>query len=299
MTRCPPAARVLVVEDDRVFAALVVEMLEGDGYQAQSVSDGVQALRTMSAAAPPVDVVLCDVLLSGHHGAEVEAEARTLTSGATFVFMSGSADPAVLDRLPRTSALLHKPFGRRQLLETMATATADGSPSTPEAVTDLRERGHGLRAPASRERTPLRILLTGTEASAIDRAARDFRQAGHDVVVAAEIADLPASRRASLDVVVVVRGHPLADVIPSERRALMGPGRGVPIVLMGCTSPNPFGSDAILVPGFEVADLEAVCPSLTDALRVSALREPAGAGLRPSSWDVRHSLAASRPNHQH
>src|SRR5882762_10125199 len=64
-----PQATVLVVEDDQVNSAALVQLLKGQGYRAEAIGDGERALASIDRAAP--DLVLLDVQLPGMSGYDV------------------------------------------------------------------------------------------------------------------------------------------------------------------------------------------------------------------------------------
>ncbi len=63
--RLPPepvhGSRVLVIEDERDIRDLLVELLEGDGYQVSSACDGQDALRQVLLGWP--DLILLDLMM--------------------------------------------------------------------------------------------------------------------------------------------------------------------------------------------------------------------------------------------
>ncbi len=69
-----PAARVLVVEDERDISALIAFHLTREGFRVQTVESGPEALQAAYADRP--DLVLLDVMLPGLSGYEVLAELR-------------------------------------------------------------------------------------------------------------------------------------------------------------------------------------------------------------------------------
>ena len=110
-------------------------------------------------------------------------------------------------------------------------------------------------ATGDRERNEaLSVLVVGTEAWAVDRAARELQHAGHRVV-GCPLADDPGRTCAvldgsgcgldgGLDVVLVVRARPLDRVVRSEYGALCALRRGVPLVLAGVGGRHPFAAFA-------------------------------------------------------
>jgi len=57
----PPAARVLVIDDDRELCALMTEFLASHGYQVSTASDGAEGLEAALGERP--DVVILDVMM--------------------------------------------------------------------------------------------------------------------------------------------------------------------------------------------------------------------------------------------
>ena len=93
----PAAPRVWIVDDSRLFRAAVAGTLERKGFDVVVADGGPDAL----ALLPGADVVLFDTELPGLDGS------RLLTAlsrdgrlhGRAVVAMTGSTDPAVIDRL--------------------------------------------------------------------------------------------------------------------------------------------------------------------------------------------------------
>ena len=72
-------ARILLVEDEEHLARGLAFNLEAEGYRVEITERGEQALeRLADASAPPVDLVMLDVMLPGVSGFEV---VRTLRAG--------------------------------------------------------------------------------------------------------------------------------------------------------------------------------------------------------------------------
>ncbi|MEL6894104.1 MAG: response regulator, partial [Actinomycetota bacterium] len=61
--------RILVVEDDRTIALAIVERLRAEGFEAESVADGVEAIELVERRPP--DLVVLDLMLPGIDGIEV------------------------------------------------------------------------------------------------------------------------------------------------------------------------------------------------------------------------------------
>ena len=69
-------SRVLIVEDEQHLADGLRFNLEAEGYQVQVVGTGEAALQVLAGPAPPVDVVVLDVMLPGKDGFTVMSEMR-------------------------------------------------------------------------------------------------------------------------------------------------------------------------------------------------------------------------------
>jgi excisionase family DNA binding protein len=86
--------RVLIVDDDHLFADFLVEFLTGRGAQAVAVYDGFAAGRRVESFAP--DVVLLDLMMPGMNGVEVcrQLKVEKTTRHIRVLAMTGYADGA-------------------------------------------------------------------------------------------------------------------------------------------------------------------------------------------------------------
>jgi CheY-like chemotaxis protein len=86
---------VLVVDDERPFAAVLAELLTAEGNRVQVAHDGRRAMRILTTQPRFPDVVLCDVMLPGLNGPSLAAELRRRFPNRRLpiVLMSASADP--------------------------------------------------------------------------------------------------------------------------------------------------------------------------------------------------------------
>jgi DNA-binding response OmpR family regulator len=66
--------RILLLEDDRRLAALLVQRLREIGHEASTVADGIEGLA--AATDGPYDVVLLDVMLPGMNGIDIASALR-------------------------------------------------------------------------------------------------------------------------------------------------------------------------------------------------------------------------------
>lgn len=107
-------AQILIVEDDRNIAELIVDFLELAGYQTENAYDGLDALE--KAQSGNYDLILLDIMLPKLDGFEV---ARQLgPSEVPILFLSAKSDPESVVRGLRLGGqdYIRKPFDRLELL---------------------------------------------------------------------------------------------------------------------------------------------------------------------------------------
>ncbi|MBL6455053.1 PAS domain S-box protein [Belnapia sp. T6] len=103
---------VLVVEDEPVVRAVMVEVLRDLGYQALEAGDGREALALL-AEGRRLDLLVTDVgLPGGMNGRQLAEQAREARPGLKVLFVTGYADAAGLtgEVLAPGTALVTKPF---------------------------------------------------------------------------------------------------------------------------------------------------------------------------------------------
>ena len=114
--------RVLVVDDDRELADVIVEMLEARGFEACSVNGADDALRRVTEL--PVDVVLSDVEMPGKSGFDLLAELARVAPELPVILMSAGVRPHSAAAAPQRSAFdfLTKPFPGDALIDALRRA---------------------------------------------------------------------------------------------------------------------------------------------------------------------------------
>ena len=85
-------ARVLLVDDEREFAATLTERLSLRGYEASAVFTAEEAIAAVGTSAP--DVVLLDLNLPGVRGVELLMTLRQLLPHGEIILLSGHLDLA-------------------------------------------------------------------------------------------------------------------------------------------------------------------------------------------------------------
>ena len=113
----PP--RVLILEDEPKLRALLVRAVAGDGFRAEGVERGDEAL--LRAAAVHHDIALLDILVPGRSGIEVCRRLRAADPQMAIVMLSARSD--VEDREEALAAgaddYFVKPFSLGELLDRM------------------------------------------------------------------------------------------------------------------------------------------------------------------------------------
>ncbi len=111
-----PAARVLVVEDDRHIRDGLVDTLESEGYVVTAVPDGSRALRVLATA--EFDLVILDIMMPGKSGYDVCAWLRGRDEAIPIIMLTAKAEETdkVVGLKLGADDYITKPFGVRELL---------------------------------------------------------------------------------------------------------------------------------------------------------------------------------------
>ena len=117
-------AQVLVVEDEPIVALDLTRRLTRRGYAVTRVTTGDAAVEAADALRP--DVILMDVHLPGAMDGLQAAASIWARQAVPIVYLTGSADPALLDgvQTPPPVLTLAKPFSEAALQETLRRALA-------------------------------------------------------------------------------------------------------------------------------------------------------------------------------
>lgn len=116
------AGRVLLVDDERMVAAFMREMLENWGLAVTVAEDG-QVARDLFAAGPTAfDIILSDQTMPRMTGLELAREIRRLNPAVPFLLFSGYADGVSNEALHEAGvlSLLHKPVESDALFALLA-----------------------------------------------------------------------------------------------------------------------------------------------------------------------------------
>jgi PAS domain S-box-containing protein len=112
----PDRETVLVVEDEPVVRALIVDVLHELGYRALEAEDGPSGLAILQSRAT-VDVLVTDIGLPGLNGRQLADAGRLLRPGLKVLFMTGYAENAALANgfLEHGMEMITKPFAMERL----------------------------------------------------------------------------------------------------------------------------------------------------------------------------------------
>lgn len=116
------ATRVLLIEDNDEFRTVLERILAREGFDVHAVEDGTKAVAALRQGG--FALILTDLIVPGQEGIEIILTARGLLPDAKIIAMSGGAMHGGNDYLPLAnklgaSAVLRKPFGRDELLESI------------------------------------------------------------------------------------------------------------------------------------------------------------------------------------
>ncbi len=115
---------ILLVEDEDAVRAVNSRALTARGYTVLEAASGVEAIEVIEKTERTVDLVVSDVVMPEMDGPTLLGELRKRYPELKFVFVSGYAEDAFAKHLPEgeTFAFLPKPFGLKQLVETVKQA---------------------------------------------------------------------------------------------------------------------------------------------------------------------------------
>jgi CheY-like chemotaxis protein len=102
--------RILVVDDERVIADTMAEILEGAGFQAATAYDGWNALQVAGILQP--DYLLSDVLMPRMNGVDLAIAIQKMYPAARILLFSGQAGTAEILRTAQTQGFQFELIGK-------------------------------------------------------------------------------------------------------------------------------------------------------------------------------------------
>ncbi|HSN06143.1 MAG TPA: response regulator transcription factor [Candidatus Angelobacter sp.] len=131
--------RILVVDDDRTVAEVVLGYLRRDGFEAAHAADGLAAL-AVAAAAPP-DLVVLDLMLPGIDGLEVCRRLRAGRPDLPVVMLTarGEEEDRIAGLEVGADDYVVKPFSPRELALRVRSVLRRSEPRGTPGIADVVE----------------------------------------------------------------------------------------------------------------------------------------------------------------
>jgi CheY-like chemotaxis protein len=149
MEHVPRLDRTALVVDDDVFVlSALAELLEDDGFDVLTATNGFSAMRQAIATRP--SVILLDVALPERSGTELLRDLRAdpATRELVIVLVTGFADNLTDTQLAEADGVVPKPFDAAELLATVERALQQAAARRAEVapVTAPSHRDASLRS---------------------------------------------------------------------------------------------------------------------------------------------------------
>ncbi len=115
---------ILIIEDDDDIRQMISDVLEEEGYQTLQAANGVEGITTLRKH-PEIGIIITDLLMPEKEGIETITEIRKDFPRLKILAISGGGicipeSYLSLARAMGADATLCKPFGTRELIETVA-----------------------------------------------------------------------------------------------------------------------------------------------------------------------------------
>ena len=112
-------ARILVVDDTSDVLTLVCRVLEGQGYDVLTASDGEAAMAACEQAQGAIDLLLTDIMMPGISGIELAGSLVAAYPKVRVLFISGQCERSEIPALvsDRGFGFVPKPFLPHVLLD--------------------------------------------------------------------------------------------------------------------------------------------------------------------------------------
>lgn len=128
--------RILVVEDENDLAQILVDYLKRDGYEANTLADGQQAMAALRSDLP--DLLLLDLMLPGLDGLSILRELRRNPASAALPVILVTARVEEIDRLIGLELgaddYVCKPYSPREVVARVKTVLRRATPPAADAA---------------------------------------------------------------------------------------------------------------------------------------------------------------------
>lgn len=142
------ASAILLVDDDKITRHALRRMLEHAGFKVMLAANGRQALRAFQEH--PIAAVVTDIMMPAMDGLRLTRELLALQPGVSIIAMSGADVRLEVALQLGAKAVLRKPVGSAELVQTVRLLTMQ--PATAELSASASDISRGI-AVASREPT--------------------------------------------------------------------------------------------------------------------------------------------------
>jgi len=134
--------RILVVDDDENFRAMLLDLLETSGYMAQGVEDSETALALLREVT--FDLLIVDLRMPGMGGIELIRQAKSLHPHARVIILTGHAgkESAVEAASLGVTDTMEKPIRNLRALESAVEFALSQQPGGPS--TESRDRNYSV-----------------------------------------------------------------------------------------------------------------------------------------------------------
>ena len=123
-----PKKRILIVDDERLIGIALSKELEEEGYDVESVTSGVEAIRKFKAA--HYDLAFVDLVMPGIDGAQTCQRIKEISPTTEIVCFTGTYDSSLVKRQMEFLTaggriyFLYKPFKEGYIIKTAQKALA-------------------------------------------------------------------------------------------------------------------------------------------------------------------------------
>lgn len=179
--------KILIIDDERAIRNSLKEILQDEGYSAETAEDGASGLA--AAAKEHFDVIFCDIKMPGMDGLEVldKLSAEGIESAVIMISGHGDIDTAVECIKKGAFDFIQKPLDLNRILITIKNATEKANLVTQtrilkkkvfgtqmigesEAIQHIREIIEKVSA------TDARVLITGSNGTGKELVARSLHE---------------------------------------------------------------------------------------------------------------------------
>jgi two-component system, sensor histidine kinase and response regulator len=169
-------ARILIIEDEEMYAAILEETLAAEGHQVDMVQSGADGVALALRHVP--DLVLCDIRMKGMDGYAVLSALRRDGRTATIplIFLTGLGEPVALRKGMNSGAddYLVKPVSREDLLQAVNARLARRAEMRREVQRRLGEvRSDVAKSLPHELLTPLTAVM-GLSSMLVEEQPSDF-----------------------------------------------------------------------------------------------------------------------------